>query len=227
MYNRLSDSSEQLHTDQGAMRYSPSAGGGSAGGYPQSSGSSISSAARYGPSAPSVVPQRSWGGSKVDSTTSSYGKVDYDAKDQDEEDALHTFTPDEEKYGLRTPFTLRSWRGWANGFALFVLLAGFVTLFAGYPIINAYQLRARPPGPAGFNLGGLNGSGQVPELPNFPDLIDPDTSKYIDINTPHIGKDGSKWKLVFSDEFDKPGRTFYPGDDPFFTAVDIHYWPTK
>jgi len=38
--------------------------------------------------------------------------------------------------------------------------------------------------------------------------------------------DGSKWQLVFSDEFDVDGRTFYPGDDPYWEAVDLHYWQT-
>jgi hypothetical protein len=31
-------------------------------------------------------------------------------------------------------------------------------------------------------------------------------------------------KLVFSDEFNTDGRTFYPGDDPFWEAEDLHYW---
>ena len=31
-------------------------------------------------------------------------------------------------------------------------------------------------------------------------------------------------QLVFSDEFNTDGRTFYPGDDPFWEAVDLHYW---
>jgi hypothetical protein len=30
--------------------------------------------------------------------------------------------------------------------------------------------------------------------------------------------------LVFSDEFNTDGRTFYPGDDPYWEAVDLHYW---
>ena len=37
-------------------------------------------------------------------------------------------------------------------------------------------------------------------------------------------KDGSKWQLVFSDEFNTDGRSFYPGDDPYWEAVDLHYW---
>lgn len=31
----------------------------------------------------------------------------------------------------------------------------------------------------------------------------------------------------FSDEFNTPGRTFYPGDDPYFTAVDLWYGVTR
>ena len=30
--------------------------------------------------------------------------------------------------------------------------------------------------------------------------------------------------LVFSDEFNTDGRTFYPGDDPYWEAADLHYW---
>lgn len=30
----------------------------------------------------------------------------------------------------------------------------------------------------------------------------------------------------FSDEFNKPGRTFYDDDDPFFQAVDLWYGVT-
>ncbi|KAJ7207426.1 beta-glucan synthesis-associated protein KRE6 [Mycena pura] len=33
-------------------------------------------------------------------------------------------------------------------------------------------------------------------------------------------------KLVFSDEFETAGRTFYPGDDPYWEAVDLNYWQT-
>jgi hypothetical protein len=33
--------------------------------------------------------------------------------------------------------------------------------------------------------------------------------------------------LVFSDEFNTDGRTFYPGDDPYWEAVDLHYWQTN
>ncbi|KAJ7503563.1 glycoside hydrolase family 16 protein [Mycena galericulata] len=37
---------------------------------------------------------------------------------------------------------------------------------------------------------------------------------------------GRSMKLVFSDEFETDGRSFYPGDDPYWQAVDLHYWQT-
>ncbi|KAL0577553.1 hypothetical protein V5O48_004451 [Marasmius crinis-equi] len=77
----------------------------------------------------------------------------------------------------------------------------------------------------GFNLGGINASGQVPDLPNHRGLIDVETptSAY----TYKSLKDGTELQLVFSDEFNKEGRTFYPGDDPYWEAVDLHYWGTN
>lgn len=32
---------------------------------------------------------------------------------------------------------------------------------------------------------------------------------------------------VFSDEFNTEGRSFYPGDDPYWQAEDLHYWQTN
>ena len=55
-------------------------------------------------------------------------------------------------------------------------------------------------------------------------LIDPDTPQSAHSKT---APDGSKLKLVYSDEFNTDGRTFYPGDDPYFTAVDLWYGVTQ
>lgn len=41
-----------------------------------------------------------------------------------------------------------------------------------------------------------------------------------------LGGGGEDWQLVFSDEFETEGRRFYPGDDPYWEAVDLHYWGT-
>lgn len=40
------------------------------------------------------------------------------------------------------------------------------------------------------------------------------------------GVNGEDLRLVFSDEFNVDGRTFYPGEDPFWEAVDMHYFAT-
>lgn len=114
-----------------------------------------------------------------------------------------------------------SGRGWLNVTAMVLLCFGLIVLFAGYPIINwvgRYQGVS-----VGYNAGGINGTGQVPVLPGLPNLIDTDTPSSVYTRT---GYDGKKYNLVFSDEFNLDGRTFYPGDDAFWEAVDLHYWPT-
>lgn len=55
-------------------------------------------------------------------------------------------------------------------------------------------------------------------------LIDPDTPQYAMARYSVLG--GRKLKLVFSDEFNKDGRSFYENDDPFWQAVDLHYAST-
>lgn len=46
-------------------------------------------------------------------------------------------------------------------------------------------------------------------------------------NRTRIGTDGHIYELVFSDEFNEDGRTFWPGDDPYWEAGDMHYWSTR
>ena len=48
-------------------------------------------------------------------------------------------------------------------------------------------------------------------------LIDADTPS--DAHTTTSFGDGSTWKLVFSDEFNVDGRTFYPGGTFLFTFI--------
>ena len=101
-----------------------------------------------------------------------------------------------------------------NVTAMLLLCFGLITLFAGYPVIT-YLGRTTEASNVGYNLGGINGSGQVPDLPGLPQLMDPETPSNVKTRT---GYDGKKYNLVFSDEFNSPGRTFYPGDDPYWEA---------
>ncbi|EGO27663.1 glycoside hydrolase family 16 protein [Serpula lacrymans var. lacrymans S7.9] len=77
----------------------------------------------------------------------------------------------------------------------------------------------------GFNVGGINASGQIPVLSGNWGLIDSETPK--EAHTKPSWNGGSDMELVFSDEFNTPGRTFYPGDDPYWEAVNLHYWQTN
>jgi hypothetical protein len=114
---------------------------------------------------------------------------------------------------------------------------------AGYPLISHFTA-TRLTTLGGYNLGGINSTGQIPEMsgnfaraflfflqtdsltsPPFSTslVIDKDTPLEFYTQTSYTG-DGSELQLVFSDEFNVDGRTFYPGDDPYWEAVDLHYW---
>ncbi|WFD30045.1 hypothetical protein MSPP1_001058 [Malassezia sp. CBS 17886] len=113
-----------------------------------------------------------------------------------------------------------SWRGVINVLTLVVIGLGLLMLFAGYPIIaNIDHLMGRVD---------PNRKGQVhmdiPQMPARP-LVDPDTQDSDKMRTNPL--DQSKWDLVFSDEFEQDGRTFWPGDDPYWEAVDIWYKATN
>ena len=113
------------------------------------------------------------------------------------------------------------WRGILNISVLLLLLLCILALFISYPVMSFYKSRSKSAQITG-NIR-VNATGQSPVLFNMPDLID--------LDTPHdalsrSGLDGSDYTLVFSDEFSTPGRSFYPGDDPFWEAVDIWYGAT-
>ncbi|PWN93590.1 SKN1-domain-containing protein [Acaromyces ingoldii] len=130
----------------------------------------------------------------------------------DEKGASHLFTP--------SGFPKRAVM---NVGVLVLISASLMALFGAYPII-AHYTRAATSKKGGFNLGGTNATGQIADLP-LPDLIDKDTPT--DAYTRTGLGDGKEYKLVFSDEFNVDGRSFYPGDDPFWEAVDLHYWATN
>ncbi|KAL5519142.1 hypothetical protein ACEPAH_825 [Sanghuangporus vaninii] len=119
--------------------------------------------------------------------------------------------------------TIFTSRGLANLGCLLILVMGLVTLFAGYPLITHFT-SDKLSTMGGFNIGGINASGQIAEIGNF-GLIDKDTPQDAYTKASYI--DGTTLELVFSDEFNVDGRTFYPGDDPYWEAVDLHYWGTN
>ncbi|KAL7422652.1 hypothetical protein Q5752_001943 [Cryptotrichosporon argae] len=143
--------------------------------------------------------------------------------DDDERDWMHAF-PSSPK-DIEAAFDLTSARGWLNALALAVLALCLLGLFLVYPILDWRfgSDAASGAGTDGYNLGGVNASGQVPQIAHFPVLVDADTPADAYTRT---GFDGDTWTIAFSDEFNKDGRTFYDGDDPYWEAVDLNYWVT-
>jgi len=62
-------------------------------------------------------------------------------------------------------------------------------------------------------------------MPNNFGLIDVDTPSSAFTVTSFA--DGAEWQLIFSDEFNTENRTFWPGDDPYWEAADLHYWQVR
>ncbi|KAG6818359.1 hypothetical protein H0H93_005587 [Arthromyces matolae] len=133
----------------------------------------------------------------------------------DDEDFLH----DPAVKGFRK--TRFPWRGLLNVFVLVTLILALLCLFVFYPVLTFYRNEARNARIDG-NIR-INATGQSPVLFQMPDLIDSTTPDFAKTRT---GFDGQDYELVFSDEFNVSGRTFYPGDDPFWEAVDLWYGAT-
>ncbi|KAF8204724.1 glucosidase [Pholiota molesta] len=136
------------------------------------------------------------------------------------DDDLHNPELEPDKMDPRKQNLRIATRGLINVGCLSVLLIALLVLFIGYPIMT-YQAEWAG---LGNNMGGINSSGQVPSMGNF-GLIDLDTPQ--EAHTKLSIRDGSEMMLVFSDEFNVDGRTFYPGDDPYWQAEDLHYWATN
>ncbi|KAJ7485722.1 beta-glucan synthesis-associated [Mycena latifolia] len=134
------------------------------------------------------------------------------------DDRLHA---PESKADLDTSGSVISGRGLANVGCLVVLALALVALFLGYPVFTFVGNKLL----AGVGGGAsVNSTGQVASIGNF-GLIDLETpADAYTFKSLYSGKDMT---LVFSDEFNTDGRSFYPGDDPYWEAVDLHYWATN
>lgn len=121
----------------------------------------------------------------------------------------------------------------------FLLTSGAIFVFVILPVITYTGVVDRPQrsSPSSHRFGnhfgnGTNGS-TVTLLSNYvypqlsairTSLVDPDTPR--DALTRTL-RDGSDWQLVFSDEFNAEGRTFYEGDEQFWYAPDFNYASTQ
>ncbi|RLV95941.1 Beta-glucan synthesis-associated protein KRE6 [Spathaspora sp. JA1] len=109
-------------------------------------------------------------------------------------------------------------------FGFIVLLMMAAGVFIVLPVLTFANVEPHPP-PIAYDYYPILTHYSYPVLSAIrTDLIDPDTPQEA---LTMFARDNSTWVLVFSDEFNAEGRTFYPGDDQFFTAPDIHYGATN
>ncbi|KAK4685737.1 beta-glucan synthesis-associated protein KRE6, partial [Tremellales sp. Uapishka_1] len=149
------------------------------------------------------------------STWSSIGpEADDDFHDPDFKDKGHT----------RFFGAMLTVRGASNIGCLLLMVILLVALFCVYPILSQ-TLEKTSSTLGAYNLGGINSTGQIPSITGLRTLIDADTPTSAYTHTSL--ETGDEWELVFSDEFNTDGRTFYDGDDPYWIAEDMHYWSTN
>ncbi|TNY23923.1 beta-glucan synthesis-associated protein-domain-containing protein [Rhodotorula diobovata] len=141
--------------------------------------------------------------------------------EKEPDDFLHEVDPELERVMDKQMRARFSWFALLNTASLCIVVILIIGLFAAWPIWR-------------FAIDGdwnraemqtiTNSTGQVPKIPALPTLIDDATPREAYKRT---GLDGDEYKLVFSDEFNHDGRTFWPGDDPYWEAVDLWYWGTR
>ena len=109
------------------------------------------------------------------------------------------------------------------------LILGLCCIFIVLPVLtfatNIYQTGSRTGDSYGPAWAHVNDN-KYPLLKNVrTGLIDEATPASALTRTSTF--DGSTLNLVFSDEFNVQNRTFYPGDDPYWTAANIWYGATQ
>ncbi|KAI9840649.1 MAG: hypothetical protein M1838_003960 [Thelocarpon superellum] len=108
-----------------------------------------------------------------------------------------------------------------------VVVVGLLCLFVVLPVLTHTGIATRghegsaQQNDAEYHVNDLT----YPLLRNLRQgLIDPDTPSSAMTRS---GVDGDELQLVFSDEFNVDNRSFYPGDDIYWTAPDIWYGATQ
>ncbi|KAJ6256978.1 hypothetical protein Dda_7861 [Drechslerella dactyloides] len=155
--------------------------------------------------------------------------------EKEADDYMHNpGSSDEEK---RSNHSLKGvgWRGILSFFSFWLFVAGLICLFIVLPVLTFT-------GYVNTAGGSSSDDGSGSEIQIEPwEFVETKYSfgilrgirtNMVDPTTPESAKtrtstDGKKLKLVFSDEFNTDGRTFYEGDDQFWTSPDLHYAATS
>ncbi|OSX67481.1 glycoside hydrolase family 16 protein [Postia placenta MAD-698-R-SB12] len=186
------------------------------------SDASLAESSRYAPSTPHSIPPSISDKFSLSPDPSSWG-ADLSPGHPEDDDFLHNPDPRRDRKNDKGG-NIFTYRGITNLGCLFILAVGIVTLFAGYPLIS-YFTKHKASTAGGFNLGGINASGQIPSMAGNYAMVDKHTPDSALKKADWMS--GKEWTLIFSDEFDVDGRTFWPGDDPYWEAVNLHYWETN
>ncbi|SCU88429.1 LANO_0D02080g1_1 [Lachancea nothofagi CBS 11611] len=141
--------------------------------------------------------------------------------EKEDDDYLHNPDPEEEARLDKHRFVLdfkNMDKKSAGGYISFLLLfLGAIAVFVILPVLT-FTGATDHTAPETITYLSLY---EYPQLSAIrKNLVDDDTPDSV---KSFKAKDGSTWPLVFSDEFNAEGRSFYDGDDQFWTAVDIHY----
>jgi beta-glucanase (GH16 family) len=123
----------------------------------------------------------------------------------------------------------------ASTIGLAVMLLGLLFIFVALPVMSSLGVidynssMSTPlswfPNPNKPEPWAIVNDKDYPFLANVRvGLIDPDTPKKV---MEKKGAYGDEYELVFSDEFNKPNRTFWEGDDPYFYAANFWYGATE
>ncbi|KAL1305380.1 hypothetical protein AAFC00_002274 [Neodothiora populina] len=159
----------------------------------------------------------------------------WDEKEPD--DDMHMPMPDDDKTMAPTFREHFAKDTILSTIGLILMVLGLLTLFIALPVLSS----------TGIDLLNYNAETPMDQFGNGDEstitwaTIDPNRTwpllknvrtGLIDGDTPasartRTAKDGSEYKLVFSDEFSDNNRTFYKGDDPYWFAPDIWYGATR
>ncbi|ANB11269.1 beta-glucan synthesis-associated protein KRE6 [Sugiyamaella lignohabitans] len=143
--------------------------------------------------------------------------------EKEADDYLHNPDPIlDEKYNRKCQKMDK--RGWGSVGGLLCLLIGGICLFIVYPVLTYSGVSIQKPAVTTQVFEVLTNYEYSHLQALRTNLVDKDTPQDAMTRT---AKDGSQWQLVFSDEFNVEGRTFYDGDDQFWTAPDFNYAATQ
>ncbi|KZV76984.1 glycoside hydrolase family 16 protein [Peniophora sp. CONT] len=143
---------------------------------------------------------------------------------KEEDDLLHRPDPKRD-YQIDRGGTFLTRRGVANLGCLLVLVAGILGLFVLFPALTFFSRVPLSALGLGSPAAAAQASSQVRGTAFGRAKVDIATP--LDVHSRASFHDPTQQlQLVWSDEFEVEGRSFYPGDDPFWEAVDLNYWQT-